>query len=282
MPTPPLTLPETLSALLHGQTLVDALTSVEKELRRKPALSGHLLRLDLLCLLEDWDRAERQAETCTRFDVTCLPLMTLIQALTACERAREKVFSGNGLPTFLCEAPAWVALQLEALRHQTTAVALADTARNAALSQAPATAGVAEMATTPPGNTSFAWITDSDTRLGPLLEVFSADQYLWVPFEQLTGLEVPPPQALRDFAWLPVVYELDGARRHGFMPGRYPDSARAGDGLAVGRETRWDTEGALCGETGVFGLGQKVFSTDVGDLSLFDLRELRFSANASA
>lgn len=276
-----LTLPATLSALLHEHSLAEALARVEQNLRRKPELSGHLLRLDLLCLLGDWERAARQGETCTRFDASCLPLMALIHALTACETQREAVFAGTATPSLPDNAPGWLTMQLEALHQQARgATDKADELRGKALSQAPETPGIAELANSK--ELRFPWITDSDTRLGPVVELFTQDAYQWLPFADLEELNLAAPSALRDFIWLPVTFVCAGQRRHGFLPGRYPDSTTAGntfaacDELALGRETRWLDVGA----TGVIGLGQKVWSTEGDDVPLYELRSLRFGGTA--
>lgn len=263
----PLNQTSTLSELLREHSLAEALAYVDQNLRRKPDLSGHLLRLDLLCLLGDWERAAKQGETCTRFDTSCLPLMALIHALTECEKQRERVFLGTENPALLEAVPAWLPLQLQALRAQAESPDKADDLRETALSQAPESTGTSVSVS---GESRFAWITDSDTRLGPVVEIFTQDEYLWLPFAALEELELAEPTALRDFIWLPISFVAEGRRRHGFLPGRYPDSVSAGDTFALGRETRWQD----VGKTGVFGFGQKVWCTDMGDLPLYELRKL--------
>lgn len=270
-------LPSTLSALLHEHSLAEALALVEQNLRRKPALSGHLLRLDLLCLLRQWDRAAQQTETCIRFDASCLPLMALIHALVVCEKQREAVFAGQGIPGALPvvpeKTPSWLVLQQEALKVQAEAVSTADDLRGKALSMVPDSSGVAVLSHG--NNIEFQWITDSDTRLGPVLEIFTQDNYLWLPFADLEYLELAEPASLRDFVWMPAVFETHGQRRHGFLPGIYPASASIEDSFALGRETSWQDVGS----TGVFGQGQKVFCTDNHDLPLFELRRIQRASN---
>lgn len=269
-------LPETLSALLREHSLDDALAHVEQNLRRKPDLSGHLLRLDLLCVLGHWDRAAKQGETCTRFDASCLPLMALIHALTACEKQREAVFAGQASPTLPENPPLWLTGQLQALQAQAHGLPdKADDLREHALSLAPASSGRCLLSRS--GEHDFQLITDSDTRLGPVVEIFTQDDYLWLPFADLEELELAEPAALRDFVWLPATFVTQGHRRHGFLPGRYPGSAGAQNELALGRETRWQD----VGRTGVFGLGQKVFATDTQDLPLYELRRLHMAGGTA-
>lgn len=264
-----------LSDLLREGDLAAALDRVEGALRRKPDMPGRLLRLDLLCLCEDWDRALRHTESCLRCDASCLPLMALIRVLIEGERQRAAVLAGEARPALPPDAPAWTALLLDALAAQADRTAAADALREAALAQAPASAGVA---LTVAGEQPFTLISDSDTRLGPVLELFVDGGLLWLPFCQVEEVEVAAPASLRDLLWLPAQVSYGGLRRHGFLPARYPGSGRAGDALALGRETRWEDVGA----TGVFGLGQKVLFTPSGDLSLYDLRGLRMTPEEGA
>jgi type VI secretion system protein ImpE len=56
---------------------------------------------------------------------------------------------------------------------------------------------------------------------------------------------------------------------------RYPGSELADDAIRLARESRWREEG----KTGVFGLGQKTWMTDAGDVGLLDLRVITFALN---
>lgn len=268
MNTPP-TLPDNLSELVRTASLGEAREQVERELRRKPDINKHFLRLELFCLLEETERAVKQAETCVRFDPAVLPTIAPTLGLLHAEQVRNAVFAGQARAELPPNAPEWPNLLMDALHAQArNDVALADTLREKALEAVPETSG---LAVTDAAESPFDWITDSDTRLGPVMEVIMEDSYFWVPFTMIQNLELAVPSKLRDFAWLPVTFVVNDLRRHGFIPGRYPGSGAAGDALALGRETRWTDEG----QTGVFGLGQKVWITDAGDLPLYDLRGLR-------
>ena len=265
--------PTLLSELRREGDLAAVLAGVEEGLRRKPDMPGRLLRLNLLCLVEDWERALRHTESCLRCDASCLPLMALIRVLIAGERQRAAVLAGEARPVLPPNAPKWVGLLLDALAAQDGQTA--DALREEALAQAPASAG---SALTADGEQIFSLISDSDTRLGPVLEFFADGGLFWLPFCQVEEVEVAAPASLRDLLWLPARVSSGGVRRHGFVPARYPGSGKAGDALALGRETRWEDVGA----TGVFGMGQKVLFTSAGDLPLYDLRGLRMTPEADA
>lgn len=85
------------------------------------------------------------------------------------------------------------------------------------------------------------------------------------------------PTKLLDLVWSPVSLEVrDGTHLRGFMPVRYPVREGERDTVLLARETAW----IEFGETGVAGRGQKMWSTDQGDISLLDLRECSFRSSA--
>ena len=134
------------------------------------------------------------------------------------------------------------------------------------MAQAPDTAGVGNLM-------SFAWATDSDTRLGPVCEVILAGAYRWVAFSDLASIRKAAPVHLLDLVWAQVELVLRGGTAlKGYMPMRYPVHADDRDALLMARETVWTD----VGRTGVFARGQKMWATDAGDMALLDLRECSF------
>src|SRR5262249_6272755 len=51
----------------------------------------------------------------------------------------------------------------------------------------------------------FTSITDADPRIGARLELFSAGQYMWLPFEHVNTVHVEAPKKLRDLLWAPAI-----------------------------------------------------------------------------
>ena len=294
--------PETLKALLQKNgSLRQTLEYVEAHIRARPDASAHrMFRFNLLCLLGEWEKALKQLQICARLNPDLTPLAYVYRDMIRGEQFRAEVFRGERRPPLPESAPSWLSRQLDALALQTQgAYADADAARREALDGLPDTPGIAE--TTPPspefsesaaddaaatsmsagiprnGRHAFRWISDSDTRLGPVLEAFVQGQYRWIPFADLAEIRLSCPAAPPDLIWLPVQLRIGGEELSGFLPARYPGSEDSADVFRLGRETRWED----VGDTGVVGLGQKVWTTDQGDLPLYDVRHVVFNAAVS-
>ena len=268
----------------HAKPLSDALLRAEAAVRAKPqAPAARWLLFELLCVLGHWDRALKQLQVWAglskEFDSTAHVYRGLIRA----ERQRTDVFAGRtSSATVVVEgtnAATWMtqlghALRLAAAHHAvdvlgdaaTDTLEASDLAREAALSQVSDTSGRVD-------ERAFAWIADSDSRLGPVCEVILVGAYRWIAFSDLASLVAAPPRSLLDLVWAQTDFVLrDGTPLKGYMPMRYPMSAGDRDALLMGRETVWSE----AGRTGVHARGQKMWMTDTGDISLLDLRHCMF------
>jgi len=94
---------------------------------------------------------------------------------------------------------------------------------------------------------SFDWISDSDPRFGPSLEVIIAGKYGLLPFAALETLTIYEPSDLRDTIWAQAEFGMrKGAKIAGFIPVRYPNSENSEDSAIVrGASTVWTTEESL-------------------------------------
>lgn len=164
--------------------------------------------------------------------------------------------------------PGWMMRLLDALQSAGAGdVGAADAAREEAMSAAPEIAGESNLG-------AFNWITESDSRLGPVCEMVVAGMYRWCPFGELNTLKINPPHSLLDLIWTRADVSLrDGSVLKAYLPVRYPGSESGDDALRLARESRWREEGA----TGVFGVGQKTWMTDAGDVALLDMRSVTFT-----
>lgn len=270
----------------HANPLSDTLLRAEAGVRAKPQDAGaRWLLFELLCVLGHWDRALKQlqawAALSKEFDSTAHVMRGLIRA----EHQRNEVFAGTRVPATVTaddvtDVPAWMTGLADALRLAAVkggeALEASDLAREAALAQAPETPGRSNLQ---PG--SFAWITDTDTRLGPVCEVVLVGAYRWLPFADIASITKAAPTSLLDLVWSQVDIVLKGAEGagaglKGYMPMRYPvqaDPAQPSrDALLMARETVWHD----VGRTGVHARGQKMWMTDAGDMALLDLRDCDF------
>ncbi|WP_107312530.1 type VI secretion system accessory protein TagJ [Burkholderia metallica] len=257
--------------LLHTRSL-DALKeqTIEAVRQRPSDPSERWLLFQLLCVDGDWERALKQLQTWATLEPEGAARAQLHRGLIESEMFRTEVFAGTRTPGFVDEAtPAWVDQLLQAnARLGAGDVAGADALRQAALDAAPASRGEsAEMG-------DFDWLTDSDTRLGPVCEMAVAGGYRWIPFARIKSLTLTPIGTLTDLVWRPATLILrDATVLRGYVPTRYPGSEHGPAAIRLARETRWQD----VGETHVIALGQKTWTTSRGDWGLLDIGSCRFT-----
>lgn len=258
-----------LNALLQGQTLRDLMQQVSATVRKHPSSTRERwLLFQLLCIDGDWQRALKQLQTWVTLEPEGAPRAQMYRGLIQAEMFRAEVFGGSRAPGFIDAAPAWIAdlLQANALLGKGE-LGSADALRLQALNAAPATRGEGELIG------KFEWLTESDTRLGPVCEMAIAGGYRWLPFEQMLSLRITPVSSLLDLVWSPATVTLrDRTILKGYVPSRYAGSESGPDAIKLGRQTSW-TE---AGETAVIGLGQKTWSSERGDWAMLNIGECRF------
>ncbi len=250
---------------------LDALTALVKA---KPG-DGKLriFLFQLLCVLGQWDRAIRQLKVCGEISAEALQMAQAYREAIICEVYREKVFAGTKAPLVFGEPQEWLAWLIEAQKLLATGqVQAAADLRAKAFDAAPATAGEID-------GQRFDWIADADMRFGPVLEAIVNGRYFWLPFDQIREITFDPPTDLRDAVWTAATLTLaNDGEVVAFIPTRYPFSGQKGDGAEkLSRATSWTDAGA---ET-FTGLGQRLLSTDQGDVALLDARVIRFDSPAS-
>ncbi|WP_295380558.1 type VI secretion system accessory protein TagJ [uncultured Pseudacidovorax sp.] len=287
---------QSFRAWASAASLVDALARAEAAVRARPQESrARWLLVELLCVRGDWPRAMKQLQAWAALSKDFDSTAHVVRGLIRAEIQRAEVFAGRIRPATLAaaawgegateehapvpeeapSAPAWLAGLADALEHAavsaavagTTGVDVGDDAREAALSQAPAVSGQSNLVP------AFTWVSDSDSRLGPVCEVVLIGAYRWIAFQDLRSIEKRAPQRLLDLVWSQADLVLrDGTPLKGYMPMRYPVATGDQDALLLGRETVWYD----VGRTGVHAHGQKVWMSSEGDMPLLDLRTCRF------
>ena len=248
-----------------------ALLALQDLVRAKPGDAKlRIFLFQLLCVLGDWNRAIRQLKVCGELDPGALQMCQAYREAIICEVYREKVFAGDKAPLVFGEPQEWLAWLIEAqkLLAQGQADAAADL-RARAFDAAPATRGNLD-------GVEFAWIADADMRFGPVLEAVVNGRYFWLPFNQISAITFDPPTDLRDAVWTAANIKLaNEGSVVAFIPTRYPYSGQRGTaGEQLARGTSWVDAGA---ETFV-GTGQRLLSTDSGDVALLDARTIAFHA----
>jgi type VI secretion system protein ImpE len=252
----------------------EALKLLQAEIRASgadPKLRVFLFQL--LSVLGQWDRALNQLEVAATLDPSTLAMVQTYREALRCEALRAQVFEGRTSPMVFGQPDTWLALLIESLllagRGQTKE---AETLRAQAFDEAPASPGTLN-------DSPFAWIADADMRLGPVLEAVINGRYYWVPFARLSRIAIEEPADLRDVVWTPAHLLLEnGGEAYALVPTRYAGTEKVEDGsLLLARKTTWDEPrpGFYCG------VGQRVLSTDGGEVPLMDVRDISFDGGAA-
>lgn len=258
--------------------LAQQLQELQSRVKADPGsakLRTHLFQL--LCVLGDWQRALGQLQVCGQLDAKALAMAQMYREAIRCEMFRAEVFAGRRRPQVMGNPPTWIGFLIEALQHDGLGEAKAATdLRHQALAEAvPKACSVDGVA--------CEWLADGDTRLGPVCEVFVNGQYYWLPFESCTGMQVETPTDLRDLVWSPAELLLPNEGRvPALIPTRYPQTTVPGqdnaDSLKQSRATQWLEHAPEIW----FGLGQRVWMSDVGEHPILDTRIISFVASAVA
>ena len=263
---------------------MNATASLDSELEtlqaqvRRDASSGKLRvhLFQLLCVRGDWQRALAQLQVCAQLDIAALPMAQTYREAIRCEMFRVEVFSGKRTPQIMGTPPSWMGSLIEALKYDATGdYAMAATLRAKAMDEAqPASCTVDGVA--------CEWIADGDSRLGPVCEVIANGQYYWLPFESCLGIVTEAPTDLRDLVWGPADLLLpNDGRVPALIPTRYAgttDSNAAGsDALKMSRSTEWQEKSPDMW----FGLGQRLWTSDVGDHPMLDTRAISMTATVA-
>jgi len=252
---------------LKGGDPVAALAQLQEQVRAKPADPKlRIFLFQLLCVLGQWERALNQLTVASNLDPEAFAMVQTYGDAVKCEAVRDDVFEGKKSPMIFGQPEQWLALLLESLllegrgEHERSRQL-----RSQAFDEAPTTTGDID-------GRPFAWISDADSRLGPVLEAVINGRYYWVPFSRLTKIELEPPEDLRDMVWIPARLQFEnGGESVALIPTRYPGSAAAGDGLiALARKTVWEE---IAPDTHR-GLGQRVLTTDTDDVPLLEVRTI--------
>ena len=244
-----------------------ALEALQKQVRAKASdVKLRIFLFQLLCVLGQWQRALTQLKVCGDLDALTLPMVNTYCEALQCEAVREAVFAGKTTPHAFGQPQAWIAWLAEALQADARGDgAAAARLRAQAFDDAPASAGTIN-------GEAFDWIADADSRLGPVLEAIINGRYCWVPFVALAKIDIEAPVDLRDLVWSAANLEfINGGQSVALIPSRYPGTALQTDNaLLLSRSTHW----IELGENQCRGLGQRLFTTDVGDHGLLEARKI--------
>lgn len=285
--------PVTLLSQIHGGTsLQDALSAVEAQVRQQPNdREARWALIELLCMLGLWERTQQQLQSFARLFTEAGNSTQTIGGLVQAEAQRQLVFAGHLLPTPLRGAPEWMNDLARAIHLGLSGqVDQADDLREAALAKATSPAGWCGLQSQDPAQPEpdakqglrFEWLADSDSRLGPVLEVMVQGQYRWLPLHDVASLTLRAPQRLGDLIWTPALLKTQArdqqpsALLQVHIPARYPGTEHASneqgsaqrEALLLGRLSRWTD----IGRSAVVGIGQRTWMSDQHDWPQLDVR----------
>jgi type VI secretion system protein ImpE len=260
--------------LLDAGRLSAAIDEVTREVKAHPAdFRLRTFLFELLAFAGDFERARRQLDVLGTENSKTEAGTLMYRTVLAAEEARQKVFSSGLRPTFLFGEPSYVHQHLEAINRLRQdrldeATALLEAAEEAR----PALSGKLN-------GQQFGDFRDADDLLGPFLEVFVQEQYVWLPMEQVSRIEVTPPTQLRDLLWIQAkIQGRPGAVGEVFLPVLYPgSSANDNEQIRLGRMTDWET----LGDGLVRGVGQRMFFVGEEERALLDIKEITFEQPAA-
>jgi type VI secretion system protein ImpE len=256
--------------LVQAGQLEEGLSALQEEIRNKPEDTRlRIFLFQLNCVLGRLDKALTQLQVIATLNADTMLLAQIFRPVIACELLRREIFSGARKPVIFGEPMEWVggmvqANELVARKEFAAAAAL----RASAFESASACHGKID-------DKPFEWIADTDSRLGPLLEMIIEGKYYWVPFSRIQKIEMEKPSDLRDLVWMPVRFTwTNGGSVPGHIPARYPGTENSADSsLRLGRRTEWHEQP---GET-FLGEGQRVFATDAGEYPLLVCRNIELA-----
>ena len=257
-------------------TLAEQLQDLQAQIKRdasSPKLRVHLFQL--LCVMGQWQRALEQLQLCAQLDAKALPLAQMYREAIRCELFRGEVFAGKRTPQVMGKPPRWIGLLIEALRHDAAGETAAAAAMRAQAMDA------AEPTPCSVDGVSCEWLMDGDARLGPVCEVFTNGQYYWLPFESCAGIQIDQPTDMRDLVWSPAELLLPNEGRvPALIPTRYPEPVQQvgdEDELRQSHATHWIEHSPEVW----FGVGQRVWMSDVGEHPILDTRTISMQSAAS-
>jgi type VI secretion system protein ImpE len=260
----------TAQELYRAGRLQEALAAQTEEVKRHAADTerrGFLC--ELLCLVGELERADRQLDAISQLDTQAALGVSLWRQLIRAEQARQQFHAEGRLPEFLGLPTDVLRLHLEASIHLREGQP-AEAARLLAEAeeQRPRVSGTCD------GKPFDDW-RDLDDLTACLFEVLtSTGKYFWVPVERVESISLHAPVRPRDLLW-PRAHLIvrGGPDGEVYLPALYAGAhAETDDQFRLGRATDWrGGDGSP-----VRGVGLRTFLVGDKDRTILEIREATF------
>jgi type VI secretion system protein ImpE len=254
----------TAQEFFEAGDLASAITQASEDLKKDPGNPKQRIFLfEMLCCTGELDRAAKHLDVLAPGNANVQSYRNVVGA----EKKRRLVFAEGRTPGLPKHAPPYTQLHLDALSRiregkGEEALALLEQAEQ----MRPAVAGVIN------NQEQFDDLKDADDLMGPFLEVITATNYSWVPWEIVRTVIIPAPENLRDMIWLPARVELEmGSLGEVFIPVLYAGSYLQPDvRVKLGQVTEWrsDVEGLA------LAYGQRLLMAGGRDYPILEIRSL--------
>lgn len=260
--------------LFAAGDLSAATRAVTEQVKSRPTdLASRTFLFELLCFAGELDRAQKQLEVIGQQNPDAEWATQVYANLLEAERQRRRFYRESLKPEYFLDPPAYLELRVKAageLREGRAAEALELIERSDA--EAP------EVIARLPDDRSGP-VRDCDDLLAPVLEFMILRDYAWVPWEQVSELEITAPEKPRDLIWAPARLTLvDGTQRRGYLPALYCNSYADGDDrVKLGRMTDWSSADGEAGPLVARGLHTLAIGDD--DFGLLEIRKLTFQTS---
>lgn len=231
------------TALFREGELDEAIKALGAELRDNPSdVKRRTFLFELLCFAGDYQRADKQLEVLGSAGPSSELGVLLYRSALYAERQRQDLFAGGEYPRH-SDAPE------------------------------PAISGTFN-------GKPFSSFRDADPRVGARLELFAAGNYLLLPFEHVTSIQIEPPKRLRDLLWTPAAVRTSPAFKGAelgevLLPVLSPFSWKHPDAaVRLGRATVWEQPEGFDDQVPI---GQKLWLVDDEEFSFLELRSLELA-----
>jgi type VI secretion system protein ImpE len=227
--------------LYRSGRLADAIKALSAEVRDNPTDARRRTFLfELLCFAGEYSRADKQLEVLAQGGPGSEIGVLLYRSALFAERQRQDLFESGAYPNQV---------------------------------DLPERGGVINGAT-------FKSFSDSDSRIGPRLELFAAGNYLLLPFEHIASIHIEPPKRLRDLLWTPAAVRTTPSFKgtelgEVLLPALCPFSWKHPDeAVRLGRATVWEESESYDDQ---IPFGQKMWLADDEEIPFLELRSLEFN-----